>query len=144
VLLGVQPIDGIDPLSPSFHLELKPDPSAARLARRFVAEHLSDVDQADALSLLTSEVVTNGVLHARTSLLLGATVGRDRLLVTVADHSAGSPRQPPPDNDRPSGRGLMLVDALASQWGVLENDGGKTVWFTLPRVGPDAHRTGAA
>jgi anti-sigma regulatory factor (Ser/Thr protein kinase) len=119
---------------PSFHLDLHAKPVAARQARRFVTEHVADLTAAGTLALLTSEVVTNGVLHARTHLRLGVTAGEDHILVTCADDDAsGVLMVPPPDDRRPSGRGLLLVDSLASQWGVQQHEGGKTVWFTLPR-----------
>jgi hypothetical protein len=44
------------------------------------------------------------------------------------------PTSPPADVDRPSGRGLRLLDALADEWGIADNSDGKIVWFTVPRV----------
>ena len=143
LLLVAQTVHGVHRSDPSFHRDLEAKPVAAREARRFVAEHMADIDDKGALALLTSELVTNGVLHARTHLHLGITAGADRVLVTCADDDmSGAPVVPPLDHGRPSGRGLMLVDALASQWGVLRSDSGKTVWFTLPRHG--AGGTGGA
>lgn len=136
LLLGTQPVKGVMATDPCFHLELEAKPLAARAARRFVDDHLGDVGEPGALALLTSELVTNGVLHARTHLLLGVTTGDDHVLITCGDDDvSGAPIVPPQDDSRPSGRGLMLVDALASQWGVFRHDRGKTVWFTLPRRG---------
>ena len=135
VLLRARAVTGVEPTAPCAHLELQPEPTAAGRARQFVAEHADPQDPDDAMSLLTSELVTNAVLHARTALVLGVTKGTERVLVTVADGDGdGTPKRPPPDDERPSGRGLMLVAALASEWGVFENEEGKTVWFTLPRA----------
>jgi anti-sigma regulatory factor (Ser/Thr protein kinase) len=94
-----------------------------------------DPDSAYAAAVCASELVTNGVLHARTSIVLGVTLGQRRLLVTVGDTAGGTPATPPRDDERPSGRGLMLVEALADEWGVNEERDGKTVWFTIPRTG---------
>ena len=145
VLLGVHSVMGVEPSAPAAHLDLAPDPTAAGLARRFVAEHAGIADADGALALLTSELVTNAVLHARTSLVLGVTLGSSQVLVTVADgDAAGTPHPPPPDDQRPSGRGLVLVGAMATQWGVFETDGGKTVWFTVPRDLTEAGGTAAS
>ena len=129
-------VTGVGAGDPSEHLDLEPTPAAARAARAFVSEHASGLDEqaAYAAALCASELVTNGVLHARTPIVLGVTTSERCLLVTVADRGAGRPAMPPRDDDRPSGRGLMLVAALAQQWGVQDGDEGKTVWFTVPRT----------
>ena len=133
-LLGAQAVMGVEAAAPTAHLDLPPNPTAASTARRFVAEHAGMSDTDGVLSLLTSELVTNAVLHARTALVLGVTRGSSRILVTVADADPdGTPQTPPQDDQRPSGRGLMLVAAMAVDWGVFETEDGKTVWFTLPR-----------
>lgn len=129
-------IRGVNPGDPCAHLQLSATPASARQARQFVAEHATDLDgdSSDAAALCASELVTNSVLHARTTIVLGVTVGSDRVLVTVADGSAARPEPAPPDDERPSGRGLVLVDAVAQEWGVHDEEDGKTVWFTVPRV----------
>ena len=87
---------------PSVHIDLEPTPAAARAARAFVAEHVGplDPDSAYAAAVCASELVTNGVLHARTPIVLGVTLGADRLLITVADGGPGQPHTPPPDDER--------------------------------------------
>lgn len=129
-------VTGVSSTDPSVHVDLEPTPAAARVARAFLADHLGrlDPDSAYAAALCASELVTNGVLHARTPIVLGVTIGAERLLVTVADRAGGTPHTPPRDDDRPSGRGLMLVDALSDQWGVSDAADGKTVWFTISRT----------
>lgn len=130
-------IRGVTAGDPSVHVDLDPTPAAARAARAFLADHVGplDPDTAYAASVCASELVTNGVLHARTPIVLGLTLGAASFLVTVADAAGGDPRPRPPDDERPSGRGLALVDALADAWGVFDTDDGKTVWFTFARVG---------
>jgi len=144
-LLASHRVRGVEAADPAFHLDLEAKPVAAGMARRFVLQHAGDSDADGALTLLTSELVTNGVLHARTHLRVGIVIGAELLLVTVADDDdSGSLVIPPPDDGRPSGRGLLLVDAMASQWGVFRHQGGKTVWFTLPRTTLAATGGGAA
>ena len=129
-------VHGVRPGDPSVHLQLTATPGSARQARAFLSEHGDglDADSSNAALLCASELVTNSVLHARTPIVLGVTQGHDRLLVTVADGSQDRPETRPPDDERPSGRGLVLVDALAQDWGVHDEEHGKTVWFTVPRA----------
>jgi hypothetical protein len=53
--------------------------------------------------------------------------------VSVSDESDEplQPRDAEPQSE--SGRGLALVEAMSSNWGVLRRQGGKTVWFEVPR-----------
>lgn len=136
-LLAQTPIAGVRAEDASVHVDLDATPSAARAARAFVRDHATglDPDSAYAAVLCVSELVTNGVLHARTRLRVGVTAGSSRLLVTVGDHSPGRPSSPPDDLTRTSGRGLKLVSSLTDEWGVADDgDGGKIVWFTVART----------
>ncbi|MFH8223965.1 ATP-binding protein [Streptomyces sp. NPDC018057] len=93
-------------------------------------------------SLLASELVSNAVLHADGTQDLRVTVRRsgqrvvvqvrdgdtrptDRLTGASADERAGR------HGDQEGGRGLLLVAALAQNWGVRPHSDGKTVWFAL-------------
>ena len=137
----------------SFHLHLDPVPRLVAAARRFVLEHAPDLlpDTQDALVLLTSELVTNAVLHARTAIDLGITICEDSVVVTVHDLDLARPEQSPYGH-REGGWGLGLVSALAVQSSMdTHPDGGKTAWFRLPRSGSHevadsaaARREGAA
>lgn len=100
---------------------------------------------AESATLLTSELVTNAVLHSRSG-CDGGTVTvtvidlPDGVLVEVADD--GSPDSGPEINlDRyaPGGRGLFLVDQVATRWGYLRDGAGTTVWF---QVGPEEGTAG--
>jgi anti-sigma regulatory factor (Ser/Thr protein kinase) len=136
-VLAEERIGGVDADAPSLHLDLDPTPAAARQARVFFADHVElDGETADAAALCVSELVTNGVLHARTPLVVGVTLGAEQVFVCVADRAPGQPAPQPSDDSRPSGRGLVLVEALADQWGVCTTDGGKAVWFTVARRQP--------
>jgi anti-sigma regulatory factor (Ser/Thr protein kinase) len=146
---------------------LEPEPLAARAAREFVSETCREwglTDQVETVELLTSELVTNGILHARTKLGVDLLVDAHQLTVAVHDHD---PRPPAPRAEREdlladidellardhrlgvnadersvtltvgpagsigAGRGLLLVEALADEWGVQEEADGKSVWFRL-------------
>lgn len=96
------------------------------------------------VALLVSELVTNAVLHARSATRL--TIDRDgaTLRVSVWDGSAARPRLRPYTPDAVTGRGLLLVERIASRWGVDEGSGGKSVWFELaPSGAARGHRNGA-
>jgi anti-sigma regulatory factor (Ser/Thr protein kinase) len=84
--------------------------------------------------LLTSELVTTVVAHAHTACHLGVELFPDVVRVSVSDRSA-TPVQPRPATpDAESGRGLSLVEALSSNWGIITRTVGKTVWFEVPRT----------
>ena len=112
--------------------------ASAEVARRFLEDQFrSEPVSEDSLfraQLLTTELVTNGVLHARTRLTLGVVNGDDRVLVTVEDANQLLPEQQPYSDTRTSGRGMALLRELAQEWGIDVDDEGKTVWFTLPRA----------
>ncbi|MGO8863384.1 MAG: SpoIIE family protein phosphatase [Acidimicrobiales bacterium] len=115
-------------------LHLDPVVESTPTARHWVAAHLRDVpgDVAECAALLTSELVTNAVLHAATPLTVTLHLMADRIRVDVAD---GSPVIPSIKNyaaDAATGRGLTLFDTLAQIWGVQPVEGGKIVWFELP------------
>jgi anti-sigma regulatory factor (Ser/Thr protein kinase) len=122
-------------------LALPPTARSAKEGRRFVVQVLTDWDCAgliDAAALLASEVITNAVLHARTPLTV--TVERtdmDAVQVKVTDGSPHLPRRGKSTADATTGRGVGLLDDLASSWSVRPTAAGKTVAFTLdPDVDP--------
>ncbi len=71
---------------------------------------------------------------------------QSRLRVEVTDSSDALPMQRDYAPSAPTGRGLMIVDALADRWGVDTDESGKTVWFELVAdpSGDGARRAGAA
>ncbi len=116
------------------HVSLDPVPASVGIARTFVRDLLSPVDDetSDTVLLLTSELVTNAILHAHTPVQLGILVDTERVLVCVADRLPGGALEPRDHSrDRAGGRGLALVSDLSEQWGTVTVTGGKTVWFTL-------------
>ena len=99
--------------------------------------------------LVASEVVTNAVLHGGGPISVRITLRGPVLRVEVTDGGEGVPvHDQELGEDAESGRGLFIVDVLASQWGVAPTypGPGKTVWFEMgqaPRaaVPPDGPRT---
>ena len=136
-----------DPVHESHHVHLEPVPRDVGRARSFVREHAPPSlpeSTHEVLLLLTSELVTNAVLHARTSIELGLTVASRSVLVTVHDEDLARLEQRPYDG-REGGWGLGLVQALASSSAMTLHPGdGKTAWFTLPRDEPVDAEPGAA
>ena len=112
-------------------------PATARsvtAARRFVTDTLNKwgrEELADTAALLTSEVVTNAVLHARTSMDVVVRLLSDGVAVEVSDGSRLSPHGRQPTLESTTGRGLELLDRLASAWEVKILPSGKTVRFIL-------------
>lgn len=120
-------------------LRLEPVPRSVATARRFVRSHAPElpVETEESLELLTSELVTNAVLHARTVLDVEVVVAARSLVVGVHDLDLVTPAQIP-HVDREGGWGLGLVEALAHSWSTVRDaEGGKTVWFRLLRA--EAH-----
>jgi two-component sensor histidine kinase len=121
----------------SEHIHLRAEPTAPRAARDFVSAHAPALDQDQMMSLLmlTSELVTNAVLHARSALTVGITVSETQILVTVADQVEARPEGRSYSDRRESGRGIVLVGALADDWGVVPEPDrpGKSVWFSMRR-----------
>lgn len=114
-----------------------PEPRSAPAARRVVERTLVEwglPDLIETTRLLVSEVVTNAVLHAGTDAQLVLRTGSDRLRVEVSDRSQEVPRVQDGPPSAPTGRGLLIVDRLADDWGVDVDPGGKTVWFELELV----------
>ena len=108
-------------------------PEAVPLARSIVGEQTGGAAPhlLDDAALLTSELVSNAVLHGDPPLLLAVTAEGDAVTVEVTDASHAMPTLPPvasrPDEAR--GRGLRIVEYLATAWGVERSETGKTVWF---------------
>ena len=86
----------------------------------------------DVVVLLTSELVTNAILYAGTSIDLVAVRRGQVFRVEVRDQDPRPPLRRITDADAASGRGLGLVENLASAWGVDHVPGdGKAVWFEV-------------
>ena len=116
-------------------VELPPEPTSAARARALARERLGPVctpDALDTIALLVTELVTNAVLHARTPLHLTIETTSEHVRLCVADSSRQIPEANGYDSDAVSGRGLALVERLASAWGVDQTPSGKIVWCEIP------------
>ena len=121
-------------------LELPADATSVMRARAFV-RHLASVHLADPFTavLLTSELVSNVVLHARSALTVSVQPGppfrvevRDGVAATEAFRELISRRPPPVPATSSGGRGIGLLHDLAVRVGLEDDlDGGKVVWFEL-------------
>jgi anti-sigma regulatory factor (Ser/Thr protein kinase) len=112
-------------------------------ARSFVAKAIgADNPAADVAILLTSEIVTNAVVHSDSrcaggTVMLVVTEISGGLRIEVADN--GSDLSTPVvkgDVYASDGHGLYLVQTLADQWGYVRDETGTTVWFWLSAAAP--------
>jgi anti-sigma regulatory factor (Ser/Thr protein kinase) len=114
-------------------LELPASPSAAPLARRFSRRALRGCPDAviDVAQLLVTELVTNAVVHTGSAPIIRVDVDPGGVRVAVHDNSRTIPRVQRPSDETDGGRGLFLVEALATSWGSSETENGKLIWFAL-------------
>ena len=128
-----------------------PEPAAVAAARKFVRDTLcswldagpgtaadaaADGGLVDDAVLLTSELVTNAVVHAGTQVQVTCKLAAGAVEVVVRDsHPARMVPGPAPDDtvpaERTGGRGLLLPSALAAAWGVSYGADAKAVWFRM-------------
>lgn len=110
------------------------DLASAAAARRFASQVLRSwgCDKlVDTAQPLISELVVNAVLHADSDVTIRLQLDHGALRVEVGDDSAALPEVQPLDPAAVTGRGLLIVDSVASTWGVQRTDPGKVVWFEL-------------
>ncbi|MEU6316748.1 ATP-binding protein [Streptomyces sp. NPDC047009] len=104
----------------------------ARRALRELLTHWGRPGGAEIAELLTSELVTNALIHTDRDAVLTATVSPCGLRVEVRDFVGRKPRPRVPEaGEDTHGRGLILVQSLADAWGVRAHGVGKAVWFEL-------------
>jgi phosphoserine phosphatase RsbU/P len=125
----------------SISKELRAGPRTPEEARLFLSQALEgfdvDVDIA-AARLLTSEIASNAVQHGEEPIDVSVSVEEEGLRVSVFDRGSGfDPGDLRFDEDMSpeawaeDGRGLKLVHALSSDWGVERSAEGTEVWFRL-------------
>ena len=116
-------------------LQLPPVPSAVGEARRAVESSCPDsVPCCWALILMASEITTNAVDHAGTQFRVELRRSVTGFRLAVIDFAADTVPEPPPAAKDPlatSGRGLAIVDQLATQWGVEQSEASKSVWLEI-------------
>jgi anti-sigma regulatory factor (Ser/Thr protein kinase) len=118
-------------------LELPGTPAAPSVARLFIRNLCAEwgaTSVCDVAELLSSELVTNAVIHAHSAVELEAAYDdKSNLRIDVYDRSPGevNPEPKQPSDGAEGGRGLAIVSRLASRWGVDSLAQGKRVWFML-------------
>lgn len=119
-------------------LEFVASTASVAPGRRWVAERARsagvDAVHVPVLMLLSSELITNAVLHGPRLGMIAVRVRRagGRCRVEVDDASPDPPRLRGSDPPSTGGRGLILVEALATRWGWdARGAEGKTVWFDI-------------
>ncbi|HET7689181.1 MAG TPA: response regulator [Nocardioidaceae bacterium] len=96
---------------------------------------------ADSL-VVVSELTTNALVHAGTAFELRLSRHPRSVRIAVLDHGPGTPEPLAPSTVRPHGRGLQIVDAMSSAWGVSGlKKGTKLVWAELP-LSPEVSASG--
>lgn len=117
-------------------LELRSDPASPGKARGFVRRLLAkwgiEAEVADDAELLVTELVTNAVIHARTSVKLEVHEAEGMVEFAVSDGSTRQVQLRVPAADAVTGRGIHLLDQIAMDWEVVPTAGGKTIRFRLP------------
>ncbi|MBK5222255.1 MAG: response regulator [Acidimicrobiia bacterium] len=103
-------------------------------ARRFVVGFLAQREcdhLIDDAVLVVSELVTNAVVHARSTSDLTLHLRPGVLRIEVTDRGAGTPNPRSPGAHETGGRGLQIVSALAGAWGIDPTPAGKVVWVEM-------------
>ena len=123
-------------------IDLPAELASGRQARVFLADRLAEwklEPLLDTAMLLTTELVTNAVVHAHSAVKVTVRRGIDRLRVEVADTGGGALQMREPSSEATNGRGLQLMEALSSAWGTSAYERGKLVWFELrAKIGSSA------
>ncbi len=118
---------------------LQRDPTEAGEARRHVAQACSGLarDVVEIAQLLTTELVANAIDHGAGEITLDITRASRDLRVDVIDAAPGRPRIGRAGAYQTHGRGMLIVESLASAWGVEPPSGDrqKSVWFKLRTAG---------
>ena len=103
-------------------------------ARHWTSGHVGEQPDRirDRVVLVVSELCTNALVHTNAGFELAIVRSDTSLRVEVTDVGVGTPTMGRDAPAEPHGRGLRIVDQLASDWGVQANDGGgKTVWARI-------------
>jgi DNA-binding NarL/FixJ family response regulator len=108
-------------------------PTAPGQARHFVRDLLGDTDASvlSTVELLVTELVTNAIVHASSTPTVDVFVAEDNVRIAVRDADPSMPRPRRPDPTRAGGRGMVLLEELATTWGADPDDDGKVVWFEI-------------
>lgn len=118
--------------------EFAPGPRSASGARGFVRSHLEEhglPQLVPGVQLVASELVTNALLHARTTILVTLEQLALCVRLTVHDDAATLPVSRISEVSDTGGRGLRLVEEYSAEWGFdVGTAGDKAVWATFALV----------
>jgi anti-sigma regulatory factor (Ser/Thr protein kinase) len=118
-------------------VELLGRPASVREARVFTGDVLADggVERSiiEVAVLLVSELVTNAIVHARGSICVTVHADAHWVRIEVEDHGRGRPVLRPATQNQAKGRGLGVIDKLATDWGTEQRATHKVVWFEIAR-----------
>jgi anti-sigma regulatory factor (Ser/Thr protein kinase) len=118
-------------------VELMGRPASVRKARGFTADVLADdgveASVIEVAVLLVSELVTNAVVHARGPICLTVHTDAHWVRIEVEDLGHRRPVLRAATLDAVDGRGLLVVDKLATDWGTEQRATHKVVWFEIAR-----------
>lgn len=135
-------LDPGTPLAPRIHQYLHPaDPQGlveTRTALRRALEDWGFAAVADDVEVAAGELMVNALLHTEAGAVITLEVlpgAARRVRLWVKDRSSVFPRRRTPGEAATSGRGLLLVDAVADSWGVEPRGEGKAVWCEFAEVG---------
>ncbi len=122
------------------HWVLPREPTSPALARRHLRSAAAGLprDLLEIALLLTSELVTNAVRYGGDHIVLSVADEPELLRVEVHDDGPRVPSLGAAENHAVGGRGLLLVESLAQEWGTApggsRSQPGKSVWFTLRKA----------
>jgi DNA-binding NarL/FixJ family response regulator len=117
-------------------LDLPQSLSSAHEARQFVTQYVVEWNLEDLLDdalIVVSELAANAVTHAESGCRIRLSLNDATLRIDVVDTGAGTPEPQPATWTEEHGRGLHLVDALTTAWGLEIVPEGKLIWAELPR-----------
>lgn len=137
-----------------FVRQLPSSPRGAQRARHLAVRHLAALgfppaaDTSATVALVVAELAANAVRHGHVrgrdfELRIAYSHATATIRIEVSDASTNRPRLAGGQDE--SGRGLLLVGALAARWGTCPRDGvGKTVWAEVPALRPGPWAAAAA
>ncbi|MBW3615295.1 MAG: response regulator [Actinobacteria bacterium] len=134
VLAGL--LGDVDEVLATERRRFDPDLQSAGAARRFVNETLAAWDcheLLDTATLLVSELVTNAVVHAHSAVELAIHLRPAKVRVEVIDSADAVIHRRDAAEEAQSGRGMALIEALSTAWGIDTLLSGKSVWFEVAR-----------
>lgn len=118
-------------------IELPAQRRSVAVGRHWVVKEAAELGVAgmanQVLELLTSELLANAVLHGPGDESIGLRLRycNDRVEIAVTDRATAPPVVVHAEPTAPSGRGMAIVEAMSSRWGVEQVSQGKSVWFEL-------------